>query len=410
LLASGASVRPGTVPFVKELPFGVVGGGIVGLAIAREFTCRYPGREVLVFEKEAELATHQTGHNSGVVHAGIYYKPGSLKAELCTRGRELLRTFCAARELDYVECGKLVVALDDSELGRLEALERSATENGVPGLRRVEAAEIREIEPHAAGIAALHSPATAITDYGAVARAYADDVETVGGRIHLASPVTTIDRMSRAIGVTTPTQTFEVAKLVICAGLQADRVAPSGAEPAGARIVPFRGEYMDIKPAKRDLVRGLIYPVPDPRYPFLGVHFTRRTSGVVDIGPNAVLALDREGYGRPTVRGQDVRDIVTWPGFWRMASQHWWTGAKEVYGSLSTRAYMQGASRYVPEIGADDVVRGTVGVRAQSVDRDGSLVDDFRIEDEDGIVSVRNAPSPAATSSLAIAEYVVDAI
>jgi len=400
---------PSTFLWVGELAVGVVGGGIVGLAIAREFTRRYPGCEVVVFEKEAELATHQTGHNSGVVHAGIYYKPGSLKAELCTRGRELLREFCAERDLDYFECGKLVVALDNEELGRLDALERSATENGVPGLRRVEAAEIREIEPHAAGIAALHSPATAITDYGAVARAYADDIEAAGGRIHLSSPVTGIDRTASGITVTTPTGTHEVAKLVICAGLQADRVARSGAEPASARIVPFRGEYMDIKPAKRDLVRGLIYPVPDPRYPFLGVHFTRRTSGVVDIGPNAVLALDREGYGRPSARRQDVSDIVTWPGFWRMASQHWRTGAKEVYGSLSARAYMKGASRYVPEIGADDVVRGTVGVRAQAVDRDGSLVDDFRIENEGGIVSVRNAPSPAATSSLAIAAYVVDA-
>lgn len=394
---------------MKELPIGVVGGGIVGLAIAREFTVRYPGREVLVFEKEAELAMHQTGHNSGVVHAGIYYKPGSLKAELCTRGRELLQEFCAERDVDYVDCGKLVVALDDSELGRLDALERSATENGVPRLRRVEAGEIREIEPHAAGIAALHSPATAIIDYRAVARAYAADVEAAGGQIHLSSPVTAIDRTASGITVTTPNETFEVAKLVICAGLQADRVARRGAAPVKARIVPFRGEYMDIKSEKRDLVRGLIYPVPDPRYPFLGVHFTRRISGVVDIGPNAVLGLDREGYGRLSVRGQDVRDMATWPGFWRMASQHWRTGAKEVYGSLSTRAYMKGASRYVPEIGADDVVRGTVGVRSQAVDRDGSLVDDFRIDEEDGIVSVRNAPSPAATSSLAIAEYVVDA-
>lgn len=393
---------------MSELPFGVVGGGIVGLAIARELTKRYPGREILVFEKEATLATHQTGHNSGVVHAGIYYKPGSLKAELCTRGRDLLREFCVERDLEYVECGKLVVALDDSEIGRLDALELSATENGVPGLRRVHGAGIREIEPHAAGIAALHSPATAITDYGAVADAYARDVEAAGGRIVLSSPVASIERTASSIIVTTPSSTFEVAKLVICAGLQADRVSRSGRERSGPRIVPFRGEYMDIKPDKRDLVRGLIYPVPDPRYPFLGVHFTRRVSGVVDIGPNAVLALDREGYGRPSVRREDVRDIVTWPGFWRMASKHWRTGAKEVYGSLSARAYMRSASRYVPEIGASDVTRGVVGVRAQAVDRDGSLVDDFRIEDEDGIVSVRNAPSPAATSSLAIAEYVVN--
>lgn len=405
---------------VPELPFGVIGGGIVGLAIAREITRRYPGAEVVVFEKEAELASHQTGHNSGVVHAGIYYEPGSLKAELCTRGRELLRTFCAERNVDYLECGKLVVALDRDELDRLDALERSATDNGVPGLRRVDGAGIREIEPHAAGIAALHSPATAITDYTAVAQAYADDVIAAGGQIHLSSPVsavrrtavdrTSVDRTAAGITVVTPTGTHQVAKLVICAGLQADRVAPSGADSPAARIVPFRGEYMDITPEKRDLVRGLIYPVPDPRYPFLGVHFTRRTSGVVDIGPNAVLALAREGYGRPTASARDVRDIATWPGFWRMASKHWRTGAKEVYGSLSARAYMKGASRYVPEIGPDDVVRGTVGVRAQAVDRDGSLVDDFRIDDEDGIVSVRNAPSPAATSSLAIAEHVVKAM
>lgn len=395
---------------MNELPIGVVGGGIVGLAIARELIQRYTGREVLVFEKEAELGVHQTGHNSGVVHAGIYYKPGSLKAELCTRGRHLLREFCAGRHLAYNECGKLVVALEDSELGRLDALERSATENGVPGLRRVDAEEIREIEPHAAGLAALHSPATAITDYGAIAKAYAADVEAAGGTIHLSSPVNAIDRTVSSITVTTPTATHEVAQLVVCAGLQADRVGQEGADSPKARIIPFRGEYMDITPEKRDLVRGLIYPVPDPRYPFLGVHFTRRTSGVVDIGPNAVLGLDREGYGRLSVRGNDVRDMATWPGFWRMASQHWKTGASELYGSLSTRAFMKGASRYVPEIGPDDVTRGTVGVRAQAVDRDGSLVDDFRIDSEDGIVSVRNAPSPAATSSLAIAEYVVNAI
>lgn len=391
-----------------ERPIGVVGGGIVGLAIARELTQRYSGREVLVFEKEPELAAHQTGHNSGVVHAGIYYKPGSLKAELCTRGRERLREYCAERGLEYVECGKLVVALDDSEIGRLDALERSATENGVPGLRRVEGGGIREIEPHAAGIAALHSPATAITDYGAVADAYARDVAAAGGRILLSAPVTAIERTASSVIVTTPGNKFEVSTLVICAGLQADRVSQAGAERLGARIVPFRGEYMDVNPNKRDLVRGLIYPVPDPRYPFLGVHFTRRVSGVVDIGPNAVLALDREGYGRRGFRAKDARDIATWPGFWRMASKHWKTGTKEVYESLSTSAYMRNASRYVPEIGANDVTRGIVGVRAQAVDRDGSLVDDFRIDNEDGIVSVRNAPSPAATSSLAIAEYVVD--
>ena len=391
-----------------ELPVGIVGGGILGLAIGRELTLRHPGVEVHVFEKEDALAAHQTGHNSGVVHAGIYYKPGSLKARLCTRGRELLREFCHDRELPYVECGKLVVAVDESEVGRLDALERTATENQVPGLRRLDAAGIAEIEPHGAGIAALHSPATAITDFVAVAQAYAADIEAGGGTIFLSSAVTGITRRDGAVDVTTTDGAHRVGRLVICAGLHADRVSAPIDGEASPRIVPFRGEYMLIGRAKRDLVRGLIYPVPDPRYPFLGVHFTRRVNGDVDVGPNAVLALDREGYRRSDVDLGDLRSIAGWPGFWRMARTHWRTGVKEVRGSLSKTAYMREASRYVPEIGPGDVVRGSAGVRAQALDRDGALVDDFRINRADGIVSVRNAPSPAATSSLAIAEYVVD--
>ncbi|WP_040494082.1 L-2-hydroxyglutarate oxidase [Ilumatobacter nonamiensis] len=393
---------------MSDSPIGIVGGGIVGLAVGRELTLRYPGVEVQVFEKEDELASHQTGNNSGVVHAGIYYQPGSLKAQLCTRGRVLLREFCLERDLPYDEVGKLVVAVDPSEMGRLDALERTARENQVPGLRRVDGREINEIEPHAEGIAALHSPATAITDFAAVARAYASDIEAAGGTIRLSTEVTRINVSAGSIELTTGAATHRVGRLVICAGLQADRVsAPVDGEPS-PRIVPFRGEYMDISPAKRDLVRGLIYPVPDPRYPFLGVHFTRRVSGVVDVGPNAVLALDREGYRRSDVRLADVANYATWPGFWRMARTHWRTGIKEVRGSLSIRSYMQEASRYVPEIGAADVERGGVGIRAQALDRDGSLVDDFRINETNGVVSVRNAPSPAATSSLAIAEHVVD--
>lgn len=395
---------------MSELPVGIVGGGILGLAIGRELTRRYPGVEVHVFEKEDAVAAHQTGHNSGVVHAGIYYKPGSLKAQLCTRGRELLREFCQDRGLPYDECGKLVVAVDESEMGRLDALEKTATENKVPGLRRLDTAGIAEIEPHGAGIAALHSPATAITDFVAVAGAYAADIEAAGGTIFLSSTVTAIARRDGAVEVATAGGVHRVGRLVICAGLQADRVSAPVDGEASPRIVPFRGEYMLIEPAKRDLVRGLIYPVPDPRYPFLGVHFTRRVNGDVDVGPNAVLAFDREGYARRDVDLRDVRAIVGWPGFWRMARTHWRTGIKEIRGSLSKTAYMRDASRYVPEIGPDDVVRGSAGVRAQALDRDGSLVDDFRINETDGIVSVRNAPSPAATSSLAIAEYVVDRI
>ncbi len=391
-----------------ELPVGIVGGGIVGLAIGRELTRRYPGIAVRVFEKEDELGTHQTGHNSGVVHAGIYYKPGSLKAELCTRGRGLLRELCRERGLPYEECGKLVVAIDPAELDRFDALERTARQNGVPGLRRVEGGGIAEVEPHSAGLVALHSPRTAITDFVAIARALGEDIEAAGGRVMHSTMVTGIARVPGAIEVMTAAGPHRVRRLVICAGLQADRVASGVDGQVGPRIVPFRGEYMSVVPDKRGLVRGMIYPVPDPRYPFLGVHFTRRVSGDLEVGPNAVLALAREGYRRADVRLADVGAIVSWPGFWRMARAHWRTGAAELWGSLSVRAYMRAASRYVPEIGPDDVVRSRSGIRAQAVDRDGSLVDDFRINDCDGIVSVRNAPSPAATSSLAIAEHVVE--
>ena len=387
---------------------GVVGGGIVGLAVARELTRRQPGRDVLVLEKEDELAAHQTGHNSGVVHAGVYYAPGSLKARLCTRGRAQLREHCAEHDLPYEECGKLVVAVEHAELDGLDELERRSRENGVPGLRRVDGGGIVEVEPHATGIAALHSPRTAITDFAAVATSYAEDVRRAGGRVELGSPVTSVARRSWGIQVDTPTTTHRVGALVLCAGLQSDRVARLAGGAEGPRIVPFRGEYLTVLPEKQELVRGLVYPVPDPRYPFLGVHFTRRVDGGLEVGPNAVLALAREGYGRSDVAWADVRDIVTWPGSWRLASEHWRTGVRELAGSLSTTAYMRRAGRYVPSIGADDVVRGRVGVRAQAVTRAGELVDDFHVEEDDGIVSVRNAPSPAATSALAIAEHVLD--
>ncbi len=386
---------------------GIVGGGIVGLAVGRELTRRYPGVEVVVFEKEDRLAAHQTGHNSGVVHAGIYYRPGSLKAELCARGRSLLREYCIDRGLPYEACGKLVVAVSESELGRFDALEATARENDVPGLRRVSGAGIAELEPHAAGLVALHSPETAITDYAAVAAAFAADIERAGGRVELSTAVTGVRHRAGRVGVTTAAGVRTVDRLVVCGGLHADRLARRADDVDGPRIIPFRGEYMTVAANKRDRVRGMIYPVPDPRYPFLGVHFTRRVSGEVEVGPNAVLALAREGYRRRDIARADVRDLLGWPGFWRLARQHWRTGMAELRGSLSVRAYMRAASRYVPDIGAADVRRAGAGVRAQAVDRDGSLVDDFRIGHEDGITTVRNAPSPAATSSLAIAEHVV---
>ena len=395
---------------MTEQRFGVVGGGILGLAVGRELVRRRPGTRVIVFEKEDRVAFHQTGHNSGVVHAGIYYKPGSLKAQLCTRGRALIKEYCAEHGLPFDQCGKLVVAVDPNELGRFDALEQTARANGVPGLARVDAAGITDIEPHATGLAALHSPETAITDFVAIARTIAGEIEAAGGEVRLSTAVTGIERAGGRIRVTTTAGSETVDRLVVCAGLQSDRLAVlSDAEP-GPRIVPFRGEYMTVTAAKRDFVRGMVYPVPDPQYPFLGVHFTSRVSGELEVGPNAVLALRRESYKRSGVRARDVRDIVTWPGFWRMARKHWRTGVTEVRGSLSKRAYMRTAQRYVPDIGAADVVRAGSGVRAQAVERDGSLVDDFRITHGDGVTNVRNAPSPAATSSLAIAQYVVDEV
>ncbi|MGN6610273.1 MAG: L-2-hydroxyglutarate oxidase [Angustibacter sp.] len=386
----------------------VVGGGIVGLAIARELTRRRPGTRIVVLEKEDTLASHQTGHNSGVVHAGLYYRPGSLKATLCTRGRHLLRDYCAEHDLPYVECGKLVVAVDAAEMARFAALETTARDNGVPALRRVDGSGLREIEPHVAGLAGLHSPHTAITDYVAISQSLAREVEQAGGEIRRGTEVTDVARRVGGADVTAAGRVHRFDEVVVCAGLHADRLAQRVDGERSPRIVPFRGEYMQVRSDKVDLVRGLVYPVPDPRYPFLGVHFTRRVGGGLEVGPNAVLALRREGYRRRDVTPRDVKDIVTWPGFWQLARQHWRTGASEVLGSLSKTVYMRTAQRYVPEIGASDVVRAGSGVRAQAVERDGGLVDDFRVSHQDGITCVRNAPSPAATSSLAIAEHVAD--
>ncbi|MBB4691255.1 L-2-hydroxyglutarate oxidase [Paractinoplanes abujensis] len=388
---------------MRDEVVGIVGAGIVGLAVARELTRRRPGRKVVVFEKEDHVAGHQTGHNSGVVHAGLYYAPGSLKATLCTRGRALLREFCQEKRIPYDECGKLVVAVESGETTRLEALAERAGANLVPGLRRVGAGEIRDIEPYAAGLAGLYSPRTAITDFAAIARAFADDVVAAGGEVRLGFPV---DAVEAGPTVRSRRAAQRVDHLIICAGLQGDRLAERAGDTNGPRIVPFRGEYMRVRPAKEQLVRGMIYPVPDPRYPFLGVHFTRRVGGGLEVGPNAVLAAAREG----TVSMSDLAATMSWPGTWRMAARHWRTGLHELHGSVSKRAYMRRAQLYVPEIGAADVVRGGYGVRAQALDRDGSLVDDFRIHRLGPVTAVRNAPSPAATSSMAIAGYVADAV
>lgn len=395
---------------VGEETVGVVGGGILGLAVGRELVRRRPGTRVVVLEKEDRLAAHQTGHNSGVVHAGLYYRPGSLKAELCARGRGLLRDYCAEHDLPYDECGKLVVAVDAAETARFDALERTARQNGVPGLRRVDGSAIGEIEPHARGLAALHSPRTAIADYVAVARRLGEEIEAAGGRVLLSAPVTAVRRQPGGVLVTAGSECHRFDRLVVCGGLESDRLGELVGGGAAPRIVPFRGEYMSVVPAKQDLVRGMVYPVPDPRYPFLGVHFTRRVGGGLEVGPNAFLALSRRAYGRASVAPSDLGRTLAWPGFWRFSRQHWRTGLTELRGVLSTRAYMAAAQRYVPDIGPDDVRRSGLGLRAQAVERDGSLVDDFVVHQHDRVTSVRNAPSPAATSSLAIAEHVVDLV
>jgi L-2-hydroxyglutarate oxidase LhgO len=364
----------------------------------------------VVVEKESRVAVHQTGHNSGVVHAGIYYKPGSLKARLCTRGGAMLREYCAERKLPYDECGKLVVAVNQDDVTRLNALADRAGVNLVPGLRRVGPEEILEIEPNGTGLAALYSPRTAITDYVQIAQAFADDIVAAGGEVRFNFPLTSVRHAGGDISSVSPAGEVRADQLIVCAGIQSDLVAELAGDEAAPRIIPFRGEYMRVKPEKADMVRGLIYPVPDPRYPFLGVHYTRRVDGTLEVGPNAVLATAREGYRLADISARDLWGIASWPGSWRMAAQHWRTGIKEVYGSMSKRAYMKAARHYVPEIGVQDVVRAGAGVRAQALDRDGSLVDDFRIHRLGPITAVRNAPSPAATSSMAIAEHVLDVI
>lgn len=389
----------------------VVGAGIVGLAVAREVQRRDPRARVVVLDKETTVAAHQTGRNSGVVHAGIYYPPGSLKARLCRRGVGLLQQYCAERGIPYEACGKLIVALEEAEVPRLVGLCDRGMANGVPGLRLVDRRELREIEPAAAGVAGLHSPTTAIVDFPAVARSLAREVAEADGEVRLGAEVRGIRQRGGRVHVDTthPTApTLTVDRLIVCAGLHADRLARlSGAED-DPRIVPFRGDYFQLRPERRDLVRGLLYPVPDPRYPFLGIHLTKRIDGEVLIGPNAALAFAREGYRPLTVRPRELWETLTWRGFAPFARQHWRTGVAEIRRSLSRRAFIREAQRYVPSLRPEDVVRGPSGVRAQAMDADGGLVDDFRLSGDGRVLHVRNAPSPAATSSLAIAEAIVD--
>jgi L-2-hydroxyglutarate oxidase LhgO len=389
----------------------VVGGGILGVAVAREILRRDRDADVTLFEKEDRLASHQTGRNSGVVHAGLYYEPGSNKAVLCRRGVGLLEEFCEQHGIRRIACGKVLVALDDVERARLDNIRERALANGVPGVRIIGPDELRELEPHVRGVAALHSPSTSIVNFAEVTQALAADATADGAKVLLGHEVVGLRTSNTEVVVTArgasgSTETV-FDRIVVCGGLQSDRLAELAGDGPDPVIMPFRGEYYALKPERRNLVNGLVYPVPDPRYPFLGVHVTPRVDGEVLIGPNAVLALAREGYTWGRLSIPDMLEVAGSPAFWRFARQHWRTGIKEMRGSLSKKRFIAAARAYVPELGDDDVVPGVAGIRAQALDSDGGLVDDFRISIRERVVLLRNAPSPAATSSLAIAEHIV---
>ncbi len=387
----------------------VVGAGIVGLATARAILARYPGTRLVVLEKEAAIAQHQTGRNSGVIHSGLYYAPGSLKARLCVEGAAALMAYCDHHGVAYRRCGKVVVATEPEELPRLAELYRRGRANGVLGLELIGPERLREIEPHAVGLQALFSPNTGIIDYGQVAAAFAEEVRAGGGEIALNAPLQAIVRQGNAVEVTTPHSTLVTGCLITCAGVYSDRVAAlSGAGPT-PRIVPFRGDYYLLRPERRYLVRGLIYPVPDPAFPFLGIHSTLRMDGSVWLGPNAVLAFAREGYHRSDANLRDLWDAVSYRGFRILARNFWRTGLAEMVRDWSKTRFTAAAQRFVPELTPADLLPGPSGIRAQALAADGTLVDDFVIDQDGPIIHVRNAPSPAATSSLAIAERITAA-
>jgi (S)-2-hydroxyglutarate dehydrogenase len=386
----------------------VVGGGIVGLAVARELIARNPSSSVCVLEREGELATHQTGHNSGVIHAGVYYVPGSLKARLCVEGAREMYEYCEQRGIASERCGKVIVATDSSELQRLDELERRGHANGVPGLRRIDAEGIEELEPFARGVAGLHSPGTGIADFPAVARSYAADITEAGGSITTGCEVKDVAASGRTLRLTHSHGATEAGNVVFCAGAWADRLAVAAGADPDPRIVPFRGAYLRLVPERRHLVRSLIYPVPDPSLPFLGVHLTKHIDGEVLIGPTALMAGARDAYRLGTIHRRDLLETLAWPGTWRMLARWWSTGVTELRHAALRSAFVRAAARYVPELETADVKPAFAGVRAQALARDGRLVDDFVFSHTERALHVRNAPSPAATSSLAIARHVVD--
>ena len=386
----------------------IIGGGAVGLGVALEITRRFPRQKLLLVEKEDKVACHQSGHNSGVIHSGVYYKPGSLKARLCVAGAAAMVDFCREHGISHNVCGKVVVATNEDERPRLEELRIRGEANGLTGLRLIGSEELRELEPHASGLQALLVPSTGVTDYALVCEKYAQLIVASGGTVRTSVAVTGIQRSAQEIVVETNTGAFATSAVINCAGLYSDRIARMAGDDPGIMIVPFRGEYYDLTPERSSLVRALIYPVPDPRFPFLGVHFTRRITGRVDAGPNAVLALAREGYRHSDINARDLASSLAFPGFWRMAGKHWRNALGEWHRSLSKRAFVRALERLLPEIRESDLVPGGSGVRAQALKPDGALVDDFQFVPSGKILHVLNVPSPAATASLVIGKTIVD--
>ena len=386
----------------------VVGGGIIGLATSMKLTQDFPNLKVAVLEKEKEVAQHQTGHNSGVIHAGIYYAPGSQKANFCSTGGKLLRDFCDEYGIAYDMCGKLIVATDDSEVPQLEELFKRGTENGAQGLRMVNQEEIKDIEPYSAGVKAILSPNTGIIDYFEVSQAYASRMRENGGDLLTNVEVISIENKDNLVYINTTSGTVAAKYVLNCAGLHADTVARMMGVDVGVKIVPFRGEYFSIIPEKEHMVKGLIYPVPDPSMPFLGVHFTRRINGSVEAGPNAVLAFAREGYKKTDVNLKDTLGTLSYSGFWKMSAKYWKVGMHEQYRSLVKRVFVKSLQKLMPEITGDDLGNPGAGVRAQVIDSNGGLLQDFAIEASANAIHVLSAPSPGATSSLTISEYIVD--
>ena len=385
--------------------FVVIGGGIVGLSTARALLERHPGARLAVLEKEGGWARHQTGHNSGVIHSGIYYKPGSLKARFCLEGARALVEFCRERGIDYEVCGKIIVATEPGELPLLDALYERGLKNGL-AVEKLDPMELKEAEPHANGLAALSVPSTGIVDYTRVARAFATLVEEKGGQLLTGTTVQGVSEGGHVVEVRTNRGLIRARTLVNCAGLHSDRVARLCGVDPGTKIVPFRGEYYELRPEKRYLVKNLIYPVPNPNFPFLGVHFTRSVEGMVEAGPNAVLGLAREGYKKTDFVLKDFVEELTYPALWRLARTNWRTGIGEIHRSLSKKAFVRGLQKLVPEVRAADIVPIAAGVRAQALTKEGKLVDDFLISEGENSIHVLNAPSPAATASIPIGEEI----